>query len=76
MSEGDLIRAHDPFSGHEPPAPAEDTPEPTPVPEAPTPPPEPAKKAPARKPAARRGRRPRKIPTDAEVEAARAAVKK
>lgn len=68
----DLIRPHDPFSGHVDPAPADDTIEPVKPPEPPTPPQEPVKKPVARKTPARRGRRPRRVPTDAEVaEAAR-----
>jgi hypothetical protein len=71
MSGMTLIRPHDPFSGHTEPVPDEDTTpplapvvEPTPV--------EPAvveEKRPARK-----GRRPRRTPTAAEMEAARAKV--
>jgi hypothetical protein len=69
MSEGDLIRPHDPFSGHEEPPAADDTPEPAkpseeqpPAPEStPAPKPKPAARRtvrkPAKKPVTRRGRR-------------------
>jgi hypothetical protein len=59
MSEGDLIRPHDPFSGHEEPAAADDTTEPAKPAEEQTPAPEPTPKPPARRVA----RKPAKKPT-------------
>ena len=47
MSDDELIRAHDPFSGHDTPVPADDTAEPEKAREEQPPPPEPVKKAPA-----------------------------
>jgi hypothetical protein len=65
----DTIREHDPFSGHDDPVPVEDPAEP----EVETPPaaetPEPPKKP------VRRGRRPRRTPSAAEVEASRKRVR-
>jgi hypothetical protein len=69
MSGMTLIRPYDPFSGHVETAAAEDA---TPPPVVAPTPPEPAvveEKRPARK-----GRRPRRLPTAAEMEAARAKV--
>lgn len=63
MSDSDLIRPHDPFSGHEAPAPAVEVTEPEKAAQPATPPAEPAQKPPAR-----RGRRPRRTPSAAEVE--------
>lgn len=67
----DTIRPHDPFSGHETPAPADDTVEPEQPAQVPAPPPEPTVV-----PKPRRGRRPRRVPTAAEMEQARTQVKK
>jgi hypothetical protein len=63
MTDDELIRPHDPFSGHEAPAPAKDTTEPPKPAEEQPPPPEPVeKKAPAR-----RTRRPRRTPPPAKA---------
>jgi hypothetical protein len=69
MSGMTLIRPYDPFSGHVEPSAAED---PTPAPVVAPTPAEPAvveEKRPTRK-----GRRPRRVPTASEMEAARAKV--
>lgn len=71
MSGMTLIRPYDPFSGHVEPSAAED-PSPSPVPVVAPTPAEPAvveEKRPTRK-----GRRPRRVPTASEMEAARAKV--
>jgi hypothetical protein len=78
MSADELIRPHDPFSGHETPVPADDTAEPESGQEQPPPPPEAAKEekpppAPKteRKPAPRRRAAPRRRRVSkAEAEAA------
>lgn len=71
MSDGELIRPHDPFSGHVTPSAAAEPEEATEPPQEPPPPPEPAEE---KAPPKRRGRRPRRVPTKAEVEAAKAKV--
>lgn len=71
MSGMTLIRPHDPFSGHAEPPPDEDTTPPPATVVEPTPP-EPV--AVEEKRPARKGRRPRRTPTAAEMEAARAKV--
>jgi hypothetical protein len=64
MTDDQLIRDHDPFSGHEAPVPAADDGEQEKAPEPPAPKPEAAKK-----PAVRRaGRKPRRTPSASEVE--------